>query len=216
VLKKTSAYIGLVIATAAGAVLANSSADAQVNLMSGSHHRFHHRSHNRNWNGNHHRHRIFIRIYIYNKNNNRAIAIARPERERHSRLDGDPVAFGGGARGGGGAGGAGARGAGARGAGQRDTGQRDTGQRDTGQRDTGQRDTGQRDTGQRDTGQRDAGEQSNRGATADQRPVATNEGTTPASGDATGQQAAPRDNPSAVGTGARSNDVSFGDATPMS
>jgi hypothetical protein len=85
VLKKTSAYTGLVIVTAAGALLASSPAYALDSLARGgssSHH--HHRSHhrNRNWNGHRHHGRIFIRIYIYNKNNNRAIAVARPEQHR--------------------------------------------------------------------------------------------------------------------------------------
>jgi hypothetical protein len=87
VLKKTSAYTGLVIVTAAGALLTSSPAYALDSLVRGSwsshHHRSHHRNHN--WNGNHHRGRIFIRIYIYNKNNNRAIAVARPEHRRHRR-----------------------------------------------------------------------------------------------------------------------------------
>jgi hypothetical protein len=87
VLKKTSAYTGLVIVTAAGALLASSPAHALDGLVRGSWSSHHHRSHhkNRNWNGNHHRGRIFIRIYIYNKNNNQAVAIAKPERWRHRR-----------------------------------------------------------------------------------------------------------------------------------
>jgi hypothetical protein len=86
VLKKTNAYSGLVIATAAGALLTGSPAYAQVDLASGSssHHR--HRSHNRNWNGNHNRPKIYIRIYIYNKNNNKAIAVVHPERDRATRV----------------------------------------------------------------------------------------------------------------------------------
>jgi hypothetical protein len=84
VLKKTSAATGLVIVTAAGALLASSPAYALDALVRGSHVRVHHRSHhrNRNWNGNRHHARIFIRIYIYNKNNNHAVALARPERRR--------------------------------------------------------------------------------------------------------------------------------------
>ncbi|MBO0882311.1 MAG: hypothetical protein J2P17_18625 [Mycobacterium sp.] len=92
-LNKTGAYTGLVIATAAGALLTSSPAYALDSLVNGgswssSHHRSHHR--NRNWNGNHHHARIFIRIYIYNKNNNHAVAIARPERreDRPETLDG--------------------------------------------------------------------------------------------------------------------------------
>ena len=83
-LKKTSAATGLVIVTAAGALLASSPAYALDGLVRGSHVRVHHRSHHRNhnWNGNRHHARIFIRIYIYNKNNNHAVALARPERRR--------------------------------------------------------------------------------------------------------------------------------------
>ena len=83
-LKKTSASAGLVIVTAAGALLASSPAYALDSLISGSHSRSHHRSHhrNRNWNGHRHHARIFIRIYIYNKNNNHAVALAHPERRR--------------------------------------------------------------------------------------------------------------------------------------
>jgi hypothetical protein len=81
VLKKTSACTGLVIATAAGALLASPPAHAQVDLgRYSSHH--HHRTHNRNWNGNHNRPRIFIRIYVYNKNNNRAQALIQAPRDR--------------------------------------------------------------------------------------------------------------------------------------
>ena len=101
-LKKTSAYTGLVIVTAAGALLASSPAYALDGLVRGSsvhnHHRSHHR--NRNWNGNAHHGRIFIRIYIYNKNNNHAVAIARPERRREHRPTsflGDDTPFFGGA-----------------------------------------------------------------------------------------------------------------------
>jgi hypothetical protein len=85
VLKKASASIGLVIVTAAGALLTSSPAYALDSLVRGSHSWNHHRSHHRNhnWNGHRHHGRIFIRIYIYNKNNNRAIAVARPEHRRH-------------------------------------------------------------------------------------------------------------------------------------
>jgi hypothetical protein len=94
VLKKTSAYTGLVIVTAAGALLTSSPAYALDGLVHGSHIRIHHRSHHRNhnWNGNRHHGRIFIRIYIYNKNNNHAVALARPEHRRRAILrDGAPV-----------------------------------------------------------------------------------------------------------------------------
>jgi len=94
VLKKTSAYTGLVIVTAAGALLTSSPAYALDSLVRGSHVRSHHRSHhrNRNWNGNAHHGRIFIRIYVYNKNNNHAVAVARPEHRPHAvHHDGVPV-----------------------------------------------------------------------------------------------------------------------------
>jgi hypothetical protein len=94
VLKKTSAYTGLVIVTAAGALLTSSPAYALDGLVRGSHVRFHHRSHHRNhnWNGNAHHGRIFIRIYIYNKNNNHAVAVARPEHRRRPVIrDAAPV-----------------------------------------------------------------------------------------------------------------------------
>jgi hypothetical protein len=86
VLKKTSACIGLVVATAAGALPASSPAYAQADLARDSHHyRSHH--HNRNWNGNRHHGRIFIRIYIYNKNTNHAQALAAaPRRHRSVRF----------------------------------------------------------------------------------------------------------------------------------
>jgi hypothetical protein len=94
VLNKTSAYSGLVVVTAAGALLTSSPAYALDSLARGSwsshHHRSHHRNHN--WNGHVHHGRIFIRIYIYNKNNNRAIALAKPEHRR--RHDVDPVIIG--------------------------------------------------------------------------------------------------------------------------
>ena len=99
-LKKTSASTGLVIVTAAGALLTSSPAYALDSLVRGSHSWNHHRSHHRNhnWNGNRHHGRIFIRIYIYNKNNNRAIAVARPERSRrrHVLVPRDDVFDGGG------------------------------------------------------------------------------------------------------------------------
>ncbi|GAB2847590.1 hypothetical protein GCM10027176_59000 [Actinoallomurus bryophytorum] len=101
-LKKTSAYTGLVIVTAAGALLTSSPAYALDSIAQGSHSWYHHRSHHRNhnWNGNRHHGRIFIRIYIYNKNNNRAIAIARPEHRRHHRAFVPTGVIGGGVGGG--------------------------------------------------------------------------------------------------------------------
>jgi hypothetical protein len=98
VLKKTRAATGLVIVTAAGALLASSPAYALDGLVQGSwsSNRHHSRHHNRNWNGNHHHGRIYIRIYIYNKNNNHAVAIAKPERRRHRRdWDDDGARVGG-------------------------------------------------------------------------------------------------------------------------
>jgi hypothetical protein len=104
VLKKTSAYTGLVIVTAAGALLTSSPAYALDSIVQGSHSWNHYRSHHRNhnWNGNRHHGRIFIRIYIYNKNNNHAVAIARPEHRRHRRafLPTDGVVGAGGGAGG--------------------------------------------------------------------------------------------------------------------
>lgn len=203
-LNKTSAYIGLVIATAAGALLANSPANAQVDLVRGSHHhrhhghhfRFHHRSHNRNWNGNHNRPRIFIRIYIYNKNNNRAIAVARPERGRFSDADRisrrrDP----GGPGGGPGAGRAGdaraVRGDDARGTRGADT------------RD-GRGIGASEGTTDRPAGRSDA---------YDRRAAARDDGGTRANTD---RQNAPRDYQGATGAGSRGNDESFSDGTPTS
>lgn len=190
-LKKTSAYIGLVIATAAGAVLANSSANAQVDLTTGSHHRFHHRSHNRNWNGNHHRGRIFIRIYIYNKNNNRAIAIARPERDRSPLVVRRPeriLGDGGG------------------------TETRRAATRSAATRGAETRGARTRDDGTRSAGSRDDGTPSNSDSSSDRRPASTNEGT---SGGASGQ-VTDRDNQAPAGERTRSNDESFGDAAPTS
>lgn len=99
VLKKTSTRTGLVIVTAAGALLTSSPAYALDSLVLGSHIRIHHRSHhrNRNWNGNRHHGRIYIRIYIYNKNNNQAVAIARPENRHRNTTrirNGWPIASG--------------------------------------------------------------------------------------------------------------------------
>lgn len=73
-LKKTSASIGLAIATAAGIMLSGAPAQAQSSSVFGccSSHRIRH--HSSNWNGNRTRPRIFIRIFIYNKNNNAAVA----------------------------------------------------------------------------------------------------------------------------------------------
>jgi hypothetical protein len=96
VLKKTSAYTGLVIVTAAGALLTSSPAYALDSLVRGSYVHNHHRSHhrNRNWNGNRHHGRIFIRIYIYNKNNNHAVADARQGHRRRGLERDDALGVG--------------------------------------------------------------------------------------------------------------------------
>lgn len=82
-LKKTSASIGLTVATAAGILLSGAPAQAQSNSIYGcciSHHsRIRH--HSSNWNGN--RPRIFVRIFIYNRNNN--VAVARNGQRQHQR-----------------------------------------------------------------------------------------------------------------------------------
>jgi hypothetical protein len=74
VLKKTSASIGLVVATAAGILLSGAPAQAQSSSISSCCFGHHSRHHGSNWNGNRTRPRIFVRIYIYNKNNNAAVA----------------------------------------------------------------------------------------------------------------------------------------------
>lgn len=82
------ASIGLAVATAGGALLISAplqTAQAQSDLVQGSHsrHRFYHRHAHANLNRN--RPRIFIRIYIYNKNNNLAIAGQQQREQQQQR-----------------------------------------------------------------------------------------------------------------------------------
>ncbi len=79
-LKKTCATGGLLLATAAGALLTSSPVSAQVPAWGGgccgSHSSFHSfsRHHNRNWNGNQNTNLNRIRLRIHNRNNNIAVA----------------------------------------------------------------------------------------------------------------------------------------------
>lgn len=82
-LKKTSASIGLVIATAAGILLSGAPAQAQTSSVFGCRTCFHSRHHSSNWNGNRTRPRIFIRVFIYNRNNN--VAVARNGQRQRQR-----------------------------------------------------------------------------------------------------------------------------------
>lgn len=84
-LKKTSASIGLVVATAAGILLSGAPAQAQNTFISGctSCHSLRVRHHSANWNGNRTRPRIFVRIFIYNRNNN--VAVARNGQRQRQR-----------------------------------------------------------------------------------------------------------------------------------
>ena len=87
-LKKTCAASGLLIATAAGALLTSSPASAQA-PNGGGWGRFHHsfrflsRQHNLNANENANLNRIRIRL----RNNNNNIAVARADRERERERD---------------------------------------------------------------------------------------------------------------------------------
>jgi hypothetical protein len=85
VLKKTSASIGLVVATAAGILLSGAPAQAQSNSISGCTfcHSARIRHHSSNWNGNRTRPRVFVRIFIYNRNNN--VAVARNGQRQRDR-----------------------------------------------------------------------------------------------------------------------------------
>jgi hypothetical protein len=95
VLKKTCAIGGLLLATAAGALLTGSPVSAQVPTWGGgccgSHSSFRHfsRHHNRNWNGNENQNLNRIRLHLNNRNNN--IAVARTGRDR----GGDGLGIGG-------------------------------------------------------------------------------------------------------------------------
>jgi hypothetical protein len=86
VLKKTCATGGLLLFTAAGALLASSPVSAQVPASGGgccgSHSSISHfsRHHNRNWNGSENSNLNHIRLHINNRNNN--IAVARSGRDR--------------------------------------------------------------------------------------------------------------------------------------
>jgi hypothetical protein len=88
VLKKTSVVGGMLIATAAGAMITSLPAFAQVPAYGGgccssSHSSFFHHARNRNWNGNESNNMNHIRLRIHNRNNN--IAVARTEDERRDR-----------------------------------------------------------------------------------------------------------------------------------
>jgi hypothetical protein len=82
VLKKTCVASGMLIATAAGAILTSVPALAGVPAWgggggccsSGSHSRFGHFSHNRSWNGSENEGLNHIRLRIHNRNNNIAVA----------------------------------------------------------------------------------------------------------------------------------------------
>jgi hypothetical protein len=86
VLKKTCVASGMLIATAAGAILTSLPAFAGVpawgggGCCSGSSSRFGHFSHNRSWNGNENEGLNHIRLHLRNRNNN--IAVARTSRDR--------------------------------------------------------------------------------------------------------------------------------------
>jgi hypothetical protein len=84
VLKKTCVASGMLIATAAGAILTSLPAFAAApswggGCCSSSHSRFGHFSHNRSWNGSENEGFNHIRLRIHNRNNN--IAVARTGRE---------------------------------------------------------------------------------------------------------------------------------------
>ncbi len=84
-LKKTSVVGGMLIATAAGAMITSLPAFAQVPAWGGggccssSHSSFFHHARNRNWNGNESDNMNHIRLRIHNRNNN--IAVARTQGE---------------------------------------------------------------------------------------------------------------------------------------
>lgn len=100
VLKKTCATGGLLLATAAGALLTSSPVSAQVPTWGGgccgSHSSFRHfsRHHNRNWNGNENSNLNHIRLHLNNRNNN--IAVARTGRDREEGLGIGGLGLGGG------------------------------------------------------------------------------------------------------------------------
>jgi hypothetical protein len=90
-LKKTSLIGGMLIATAAGAVITSVPAFAQVPTWGGdccgnsnnSHHHFSDRQRNRNWSGNENDNFNRIRLRIHNRNNN--VAVARTPQQRENR-----------------------------------------------------------------------------------------------------------------------------------
>jgi hypothetical protein len=92
VLKKTCVASGMLIATAAGAILTSVPAFAGVPTWGGggggccasSNSRFGHFSHNRSWNGNENEGTNHIRLRIHNRNNN--IATARTGRNNDDGL----------------------------------------------------------------------------------------------------------------------------------
>jgi hypothetical protein len=84
VLKKTCVASGMLIATAAGAILTSLPAFAAAPAWGGgccssSHSRFGNFTHNRSWNGTENQSRNHIRLHINNRNNN--VAVARTNRE---------------------------------------------------------------------------------------------------------------------------------------
>lgn len=87
-LKKTCVAGGMLIATAAGAMITSLPAFAEVPAWGGccgsSHSSFFHNARNRNWNGSESENLNHIRLHLNNRNNN--IAVARtPEEERRDR-----------------------------------------------------------------------------------------------------------------------------------
>jgi hypothetical protein len=79
VLKKTCVASGMLIATAAGAILTSLPAFAAApswggGCCSSSHSRYGHFSHNRSWNGSENQGYNHIRLHLKNKNNNVAVA----------------------------------------------------------------------------------------------------------------------------------------------
>ena len=92
-LKKTCVASGMLIATAAGAIITSLPAFAEVPAWGGccssSHSRFFNHARNRNWNGNESENLNRIRLRIHNRNNN--IAVARTQQEERGRRGGPPL-----------------------------------------------------------------------------------------------------------------------------
>ena len=86
-LKKTCVASGMLIATAAGAIITSLPAFAEVPAWGGccssSHSRFFSHARNRNWNGNESENLNRIRLHLNNRNNN--IAVARTQEEQGRR-----------------------------------------------------------------------------------------------------------------------------------